>query len=247
LQARPRAGLPRGALVALAALLSVGVVFIVRRERGAAMTAPAVDAVMVAERSADTFPGAPSVTIPDLPDTPSAPITRAAIRELAASADLRGAVSSESAGTPNGRLASTILLQQAEESAIHVHDLIAKSIAVARAAASSASLDPRERQQVLEDVQVVTDRTLMLGGKLRETRLQAISTARRMIVFMEEKAGSYEVSDGEVRFTRASDQVQFSHFQVSASRALSQEQLVRRETADALAEQEQLLARAGIR
>jgi hypothetical protein len=245
LDARTRARTPRGAIIALAVVLGAGVVLFARRERGAVATAPPIEADLGAPRSG--APEAGALTIPDLPQTPSSPVTRAAIEALAASADLRGAVSSENTGTPYGRLASAKLLQQAEESALHAHDLIAQSVSIARAAADSASLDPLQRDHMREDVKAATERTLMLAGKLRDMRLQAISTARRMIGFMEENAGAYEVQDGAVRFSHASDQVQFSHFQVNTTRVLAEEQLVRRETSDALAEQEQLLADSGIR
>lgn len=244
MEARPRAKPPRGAFIALAVVLGGVVVLFASRER-AGVTAPPIEADLVGQPSDRSE--APAPVILDLPQTPSSPVTRAAIEELVGSADLRGAVSSEYAGTPNGRLASANLLQQAEDSVTHAHQLIMQSVAVARAAADSASLDPLQRDQVREDVKAATDRTLMLADRLRDMRMQAISTARGMLVFMEENAGTYEVQDGAVRFAHASDQVQFSHFQVNTSRVLGEEQLVRRETADALAEQEQLLARSGIR
>jgi hypothetical protein len=244
LEARPGARPPRAALIALAVVLGAGVVLFAARERE--ISAPPIEADLV-ETLPDTADGPAVPAIPDLPETPSSPVTRAAIVELAASADLRAAVSSRNTGTPNGRLAATQLLQQAEESVIQVHDLIVQSVMVARAAADSALLDPVERDHIRGDVRAATDRTLMLAGKLKETRLQAITTARRMLAFMEENTGGYDVQDGTVRFSRASDQVQFSHFQVNTNRILQQEHLVRGETADALAEQEQLLARSGIR
>jgi hypothetical protein len=246
LEARPRARPPRGALITGAVVAGAGVLLFASRERGAELAAPRIEVDLVEQLPVMSAEPAPPA-IPDLPQTPSSPLTRAAIAELAASADLRGAMSSENSSTPNGRLASAKLLQRAEDSMIHAHDLVVQSVSVARAAADSAPFDPVEHDQVRADVGAATDRTLMLAGRLRDTRLRAISAARRMLVFMEENAGAYEVRDGEVHFDQASEQVQFSHFQVNASRVLGQEWLVRSETVDALAEQEQLLARAGIR
>lgn len=240
MQANPRARTPRGALTALAVSLAAGVVFFARRERGAEVTPPTIEAGVLLEQSPDA--PAPPI-IPDLPQTPSSAVSRAALEQLAASADLRAAVSSNNTATANGRLASAQALRQAEQSAIHVHDLVVQSVSLARTAADSAPLDPRERDQAREDLEAMTDRTLMLAGRLRDTRLQAISTARRMILFMEENAGAYEVRDGGVHFSNPADQVQFSHFQVNTSRVLGQENLLRSETAGALAEQEQLVAR----
>ena len=234
---------PRGALIALAVVLGAGVVLFARRERGADDAAPPIEADLVGQtRDAPAEPAA----IPDLPHTPSSAVTRQALETLLSSPDLRATVSSENAGSPSGRLESARLLQQADESVARMHELITQSVALARAAADSASLTPAERDQVREDVKAVTDRTLMLADRFRGIRLQAISTARGMIDFMEQNAGRYEVRDGAVYFTHPSDQVQFSHFQVNTNRVLGQENLVRGETADALAEQEQLLARAGI-
>lgn len=241
-----RAGPPRGALIALAVTLAAGAIFFARRLADPQVIAPTVEADRVPGPLRDA-PAAPIATIPDLPQTPSSPVARAAIVALAASPDLRAAISSESTGTPNGRLESLRLLQRAEESVAHVHDLVVQSVTLARGAADSAPLDAAERDRVREDVAAATQRTLMLAGRLRDSRMQAIATARRMILFMEDHAGAFEFRDGAVRFTDASDQVQFSHFQVSTHRVLGQEQLVRGETAGALAEQEQLLARSGIR
>jgi hypothetical protein len=228
---------PRGALLALAVLLAAGVVFLARRERSAGVTARPIGADAAVGAQAPT-PPASAAAIPDLPRTPSSAVTRAAIEELAASPDLRAAVSSENTGTSNGRLLAATLLQHAEESVVRVHDLIVQSTTLAHAASDSGP--------VRDDVRAATDRTLMLAGRLRDSRLQAISTSRRMLSFMEENAGGYEVRDGAVRFTHVSDQVQFSHFQVSTARVLGEELLLRSETSDALAEQEQLLARGGI-
>jgi hypothetical protein len=238
LAARPGGKPARGASIAFAVLLAAGVVFLRWRERSVGVTAPPIGAHTVIGPEEPTS-SVPAAAIADLPRTPSSDITRAALEELAASVDLRAAVSSENAGTPNGRLVSATLLQHAEESEIRVHDLIVQSAMRARAAADS--------RPVRDDVRAVTDRTVMLAGRLRDTRLQAIATARHMLAFMEENAGAYEIRDGAVRFLHASDQVQFSHFQVSTTRVLGEELLVRDETTDALAEQEQLLARAGIR
>jgi hypothetical protein len=244
LEVRPAGRPPRRALIALAVVLGAGVVFFAARGRGDLPVPSSAADRVESMPSGDPEPAAP--VIPDLPQTPSSPLTRAAIDELTSSADLRSAMSSDSAGTPNGRLASASLLQQAEESALRVHDLVEQSVTVARMAADAAPLDPVEGDHIRADVKAATDRTLMLAGRLRDTRLQAISTARRMIVFMEENAGAYEIRDGAVRFTNASEQVQFSHFQVNTTRVLGEEKLVRNETVDALAEQEQLLARSGI-
>ena len=163
-----------------------------------------------------------------------------------ATPDLRAVVSSENAGTPNGRLAASQLLQQAAGSVMRVHELVVQSVMRARLAADSAPLDSAQHLHLREDLLAATDRTLLLADRFRDIRLQAISTARGMLAFMEDNAGHYEVRDGAVRFAKASDQVQFSHFQVNTSRVLGQEHLVRGETTDALTEQEQLLARAGI-
>jgi hypothetical protein len=233
----------RGAFIAVAVLCAAGALYIAwpghRGENVVATTVPAAAGAASSEGGLPSTAGAGQA--------PLFPATRIALDELNASVDLRTAVSSESCATANGRAAATATLLQAENSAERVHELIAQSVSLARSAADGASLDVAGREALREDVTNATDRTLMLSNRLRDERLQAISMARHLIAFMEENAGHYEVQDGAVRFSNESAQVQFSHFQVNTTRVLGQELLVRRETADALAEQEQLLTRGQVR
>lgn len=227
----------RGTIVAVALLLGAGALFFAQRERGsepAAVPGAPAAAAIPAPQSAATLAA----------DAPLFPVTGSALDELASSVDLRPTVSSENCGTANGRAAAMATLQQAEDSTQHVYELIAESVTQARAAADNASLDAAGREALHEDVRNATDRTLMLSGRLRDARHQAITTARRLITFMDDNAGGFEVQDGAVRFSNQSAQVQFSHFQSNTTRVLGEELLVRKETVDALAEQDQLLARA---
>ena len=229
----------RATIIAVAALCAAGALYFALPDGHSEEAPPAAtpaDAAVPASQ-----PDAPATAV--VPEATMFPVTRSALAELAASPDLRTTVSSESCATANGRAAAAATLQAAENSAQHVHDLIEQSVAQVRSAADSAPLESVERDGLREDVRNATEHTLMLAGRLQGERLQAISAARRLLDFMEENAGSYEVQDGAVRFSNPSAQVQFSHFQVNTTRVLGQELLVRRETADALAEQEQLLAR----
>ena len=204
------------------------------------IAAPAVVPAEPVIATPDPAPILPSMTV----ESAAAVTLQAASREIGSSIDLRAAVSSGNCGTPAGRAASLAMLSTAEASAHRAHELIVRGVGMLREAAYDAKLDPRARDELRQDVEAATERSLMLADRLRGVRLQAISTSRRLIAFMEENAGGFDVRDGFVRFANEGAQVQFNHFQVNTQRVLAQEQLVRRETADALAEQEALLARA---
>jgi hypothetical protein len=195
--------------------------------------------------AADASPAAAPVVdaaarLESLPST----AVQAASREIAASVDLREVIDSESCGSAEGRAASLATLASAETAAARVHELVVQSVAQVREAVDDSRLDARTRDALRQDVEAATERTLMLAGRTHDIRLQAISTARSLVAFMEENAGGFEVRDGFIRFSRPAAQDQFNHFQVNTARVLAQEMQARNEMAQALVEQEALLARA---
>lgn len=237
---RSRAGAFRAAATAVGVLLIAFAAFMAWRDWGAGEDAgvqPPAPPTAAEAQAEEPPPGVPPAPV----DSPLLTVTRAAIVELDSSIDLLATVSSETCGSARGRAESGALLQQAETSALHVHDLIQQSVTLARASADSAVIDPRLRAELRDNVASATGRTLELAARLRDTRLQAIATARRLVLFMEQNAGGFEVQNDAVRFASRSAQVQFSHFQVNTARVLTQELLARNETAQALAEQQQLL------
>ena len=227
-----------------AALLAVGAAILAHRlldtENEVTAAAPATTA-LDARAKPDASPVPPSAT--SVEPAASAAL-QAAASEIEASIDLRAAVSSENCSTAQGRAASLAMLSAAETSAERLHQLVVQSVGLLRESAPDAKLDARRHDELRLDVAAATGRTLMLADRLRDIRLQAISTARSLIAFMEENAGGFEVRDGFVSFARQGAQDQFNHFQVNTSRVLAQELQARNETADALVEQQALLARA---
>jgi len=224
-------------------VLAGGGALLVYRLIGTAAHPPAAPAA--ATLDADASPAdAPVVDAAGRLEAPPSAAIQAATREIAASVDLRDAIDTESCSSAEGRAASLATLAAAETAAARVHDLIVQSVAQVRESVEGSRLDARARDALRQDVEAATERTLMLAGRTRDIRLQAISTARSLVDFVEENTGGFEVRDGFIHFSRPAAQDQFNHFQVNTARVLAQEMQARNEMAQALVEQEALQARA---
>ena len=224
-------------------MLAGGGALLVYRLTGTGAQPPAAPAPATLDE--DPSPAdAPIVDAAARPDASPSATIQAAAREIAASVDLRDVIDTESCSSAEGRAASLATLAAAETAAARVHELVGQSVAQLRESVEDGRLDARARDALRQDVDSATERTLMLAGRTRDIRLQAISTARSLLVFMEENAGGFEVRDGFIRFSRPAAQDQFNHFQVNTARVLAQEVQARNEMADALVEQEALLTRA---
>ncbi len=85
-------------------------------------------------------------------------------------------------------------------------------MAQVRESVEDSSLDARSRNALRQNVEAATERTLMLAERTRDIRLQAISTARSLLAFMEENAGGSKCATASSA-SRPAAQNQYNHFQ----------------------------------
>ena len=145
------------------------------------------------------------------------------VDENAASVHIQGALKPAKLGTSAGRQALLVMLDRAAEIAELRQQVTERNLERVRAAAVAAPVAQDATQDFLKAFDAHAAVTLRAGDQLHSMELQSISTARKMVAFMEQNQSNYQLHDDALSFSSQGMQVQYMHYLTQVGQLLQRQ------------------------